>query len=82
MEAIRSFPTERVVEHCGKSAVISPFAIYYRCAECDKDVKVRSFAANPELEDVFDAVFEWMTSPEAARVAEERREAIEAENES
>ncbi len=81
IEAIRSLPTERFVEHCGKSAAISPFAIYYHCPVCGVDVKVRAFSGGADVEDVFDAVFEWIGSPAAARLAEQRRAEIEFEKE-
>jgi predicted nucleic acid-binding Zn-ribbon protein len=81
IDAIRSLPTERVVEHCGQTFRTSPFVIYGKCPACGKDVKVRAFSAASEIEDVFDAVFEWMSSPAAARVAEQRCQEIEAEKE-
>jgi hypothetical protein len=81
MDAIRSLPAERVVEHCGQSFRTSPFAIYGKCPACGTEIKVRSFSSVSEVEDVFDAVFEWMSSPAAARIAEQRRREIEAEKE-
>lgn len=79
VDAIRSFPTERVVEHCGKSATVSPFDFYYRCSVCGQNIKFRSFGAVAEIEDVFDAVFEWMSSPAASSIAEVRRKVIESD---
>ena len=79
IDAIRGFPLEREVEHCGNSWSISSFAIYAICPQCHSRIKVRSFAANPEIEDVFDAVFEWMNQPGAQRLAEERMTSIAAD---
>ncbi len=72
LEAIRSFPTYREVEHCGARFTVSPFDIYAVCPRCGTRIKMRSFAGDTEFEDVFDAVFEWMSTP-AGREAAERR---------
>ncbi|MEX0703093.1 MAG: hypothetical protein WD069_13440 [Planctomycetales bacterium] len=79
LEAIRSFPVEREVEHCGTRIKVSPFEFYVDCPHCGSRLKLRSFSAIPEIEDVFDAVFEWLGDPEARRSAEHRRQAIEAD---
>ena len=79
LEAIRSLPVERPVEHCGTRLKVSPFDFYAECPECGSRVKLRSFSATAEVEDVFDAVFAWMRNPHARQLAEERRQAIEAE---
>jgi hypothetical protein len=78
-EAIRSFPTEREVEHCGHRFVASPFDFYVQCPHCGTRLKVRSFSAVPEIEDVFDAVFEWMTQPRAQAIAQARAAALESD---
>ena len=49
------------------------------CPHCGARLKVRSVSAIPEIEDVFDAVFEWLNDPKAGALAEQRRQAIEAE---
>ena len=79
LDAIRSFPPFRTIAHCGETFTLSPFAFYAECPKCRLRMKVRSFAATPELEDVFDAVFEWMTDPQAAAFAEQRRKDLAAE---
>ena|SRR5438132_6426725 len=79
IETIRSFPLERVVEHCGSKSVVSPFDIYVSCPRCGGQVKLRSFSAVPEVEDVFDAVFEWMLQPGAMALVRRRQQAIEAD---
>ena len=70
--AIRSFPTERQVEHCGTTSTVSPFDFYATCSHCDSSIKVRSFSSGHEIEDVFDAFFEWMKQPGAKEVADRR----------
>ena len=65
IEAIRSFPVGRGVEHCGTRFVAPPFDVYVDCPQCGARIKVRSFSGVSEIEDVFDAVFEWMNWPEA-----------------
>jgi len=79
LEAIRSFPLQREVEHCGARMAVAPFDIYADCPRCGTRLKVRSFSATGEVEDVFDAVFEWMNQPMAQEVARCRQRAIEAD---
>jgi hypothetical protein len=79
LDAIRSFPVEREVEHCGARMTVSPFDFYADCPRCGSRVKLRSFAAAGEIEDVFDAVFEWMSDPNARRAAEQRCQEFEAD---
>lgn len=73
IEAIRTFPVEREVEHCGARFLAAPFDIYADCPRCGTRVKVRSFSGVGEIEDVFDAVFEWMNQPTAEGAAARRR---------
>jgi hypothetical protein len=79
IDAIRAFPVRREIEHCGASITADPFDFYVDCPHCGVRVKVRSFSAIPELEDVFDAVFEWMNQEEARDVADRRQTALAAE---
>ena len=80
LEVIRSFPVQRETEHCGIRFVVDPFAFYAECPRCGTRIKVRSFTAAPEIEDLFDAVFEWMNRPEAQDVANQRRIALASES--
>jgi hypothetical protein len=77
IEAIRSFPVQRDIEHCGIRFSVAPFDFTARCPQCGAQIKVRSFSGGVEIEDIFDAVFEWMIPPKAREVAERRRVAIE-----
>lgn len=79
LDAIRGFPTSRTVEHCGETRTISPFDIYAECPRCGERIKVRSFSGVPEVEDVFDAVFEWMLDPKAEAAGRDRMKTIERE---
>jgi hypothetical protein len=76
LDAIAAFPLAREVSHCGTVFRVSPFDIYATCPVCNARVKVRSFAATLELEDVFDAVFAWMAQPGAAELARRRQQQI------
>lgn len=76
LDAIRSFPHEREVEHCGTKIMVSPFDIYAACPRCGRQLKLRSFSTHPEIEDVFDAVFEWMLQPGAEVLARQRQQII------
>jgi len=73
LEAISSFPTTREIMHCGTAFQVSPFEIYAICPVCTRRIKVRSFSANPELEDVFDRVFEWLEKPGALELMSRRQ---------
>lgn len=76
VEAIRSFPSERLVEHCSTRWSVSPFSIYASCPQCGAIIKVRSFSGCAEIEDVFDAVFEWMNQPGAEELVRNRQQSI------
>lgn len=76
IEALRSFPLQKHVEHCGSEFVVSPFEFYATCPRCGTKLKVRAFSALPELADVFDAVFEWLNQPGADALADLRRAAL------
>ena len=80
IEAIQSFPSHREVEHCGQKFTAGALDIYADCPTCGTRLKLRSFGAATELEDVFDAVLEWMTDPDARQSAEARLRVIEDEN--
>ncbi len=79
IDAIRELPTSRAVEHCGETHTVSPFDIYAECPRCGEKIKVRSFSGVPEVEDVFDAVFEWMLEPKAKAAGRDRMEVIKRE---
>jgi hypothetical protein len=79
IDAIRSFPLQREVEHCGGKFAVSPFQMYVFCPHCNTQIKLRSFSAIPEIEDVFDAVFEWISRPGAGELARKRQQEIEAD---
>jgi hypothetical protein len=81
LEAIRAFPYQREAEHCGRRWTVSPFDFYATCPHCGARRKLRSMAAVPELEDVFDAVFEWMNQSGAEELVARRRREIEADTE-
>ena len=78
IEAIRAFPLCRVIEHCGVRIVVDPFVFYMDCPHCGTRIKIRSFAAVVEIEDIFDAVFEWMNQDGALEVANRRQSALSA----
>jgi hypothetical protein len=80
VEALRNFPVVRTVEHCGQRLEVSPFEFYVICPRCQTQIKVRSFSGVTELEDVFDAVFEWMLQPGAAELVKRRQQAIREDN--
>lgn len=80
LDAIRAFPREREVEHCGAKWIISPFDFYTTCPHCGVRLKVRAMSAIPEIVDLFDAVFEWMNQPGVEDLVRHRQEAIAADS--
>lgn len=81
IEAIRTFPRQREVEHCGNKLVVSPLDIYATCPHCGGRIKLRSFAAGYEIEDLFDAVLEWMNQPGSQDLVRRRQEVLAADRE-
>jgi hypothetical protein len=80
LEAIRSLPVKREIEHCGLPVFASPFDFYAHCPRCGTRIKLRSFSGASEVEDIFDAVFDWMQDPVAREAATRRQQQIVAEN--
>lgn len=82
IKAIQSFPVSKEVKHCNTVFSVSPFDIYGTCPQCKTKIKLMSFSGNYQLEDVFDAVFEWLIKPEVQKLFEKRqREIIEDRDE-
>jgi hypothetical protein len=70
-----------VVGHCGTRIAAAPFDFYVDCPNGGARIKVRSFSAVGEVEDVFDAVFAWMNQPEAQEEARRRQVALKEDEE-
>jgi hypothetical protein len=79
VEAVRTFPIRRQVRHCGTSFEVDALSIYATCPACKTKIKLRAYSAAPDLEDLIDAVLEWMTQPAAKAVAEARMKKIAAD---
>jgi len=77
IEIIENFPLYREVTHCGETFQVSPFEIYANCPRCGARIKVRSFGAVSEIEDVFDAVFTWMNQSGAQELAQHRQQVLQ-----
>lgn len=77
VEAIRTFPVEREVVHCGQPFHVSPFDFYAECPACRTRIKIRGLSAVQETEDVFDAVFEWLNQPGAEEAMRWRQQEIQ-----
>jgi hypothetical protein len=75
IEAIRSLPARREVTHCSVPFTVSPFDVYADCPRCGTRIKVRSFSAVTEVEDLFDAVFVWIDRAQAEELVR-RRQAV------
>jgi hypothetical protein len=81
IEMIQAFPSEREVEHCGARFRVSPFDFYFVCPHCQQRIKLRGFSGTTEIEDIFDAVFEWMNRPETQPHVQRRRQELADEAE-
>jgi hypothetical protein len=77
IQTIKSFPVMRQVTHCDSTFFVSPFDFYGVCPQCKSKIKLRSFSANYELEDVFDTVFEWLINPKAQEIFKKRQAEIQ-----
>jgi hypothetical protein len=77
LDAIREFPVEREVLHCGRAHPVSPFQMYFRCPVCRTEIKLRGFSAAPEVADLFDAVFAWMKQPGVSDYVRQRQQELE-----
>lgn len=80
LETIRSLPVYRSVIHCSETFPVSPFDFYADCPRCGTRIKVRSFAAVAELEDVFDAVFMWMNQPGAEELVRRQQQVLQQDH--
>jgi hypothetical protein len=80
IDMIRDFPVARDVEHCGQKVSVSALDIYAECPRCGEQLKVRSYSAVPEIEDVFDAVLEWMQQRGAKQVVHRRQALLDADS--
>jgi hypothetical protein len=80
IDLIRGFPVERQVEHCGQRFSVPSLEIYARCPRCGEQIKLRSFSAVTEIEDVFDAFLEWMQREGADEVIRRRQAETLAES--
>jgi len=82
LEMIRSFPSEREVEHCGTRFRVSPFDFYAVCPQCATRIKLRGYSATTEVEDIFDAIIEWMNRPETIPHVARRRQELANDDDS
>lgn len=76
LESVENFPSAREVAHCGQTFLISPLETYATCPGCGVRIKVRSFTAALEIEDLFDAFAEWLANPDAARIIHDRQQQL------
>ena len=76
IEAIGSFPLAKEIEHCGSTFSVDPFDTYASCPTCGVQIKLRSFSASYEVEDVIDAVFMWLIRQGALEVAKRSQQKL------
>lgn len=74
---IKAFPLKREVEHCGQVFAVSPFEFYAQCPRCGARIKVRACSGVTEIEEVFDAVFQWMSHPGASELVRRRQRVMQ-----
>jgi predicted RNA-binding Zn-ribbon protein involved in translation (DUF1610 family) len=80
LQAIQEFPLVRSVTHCGVTTDVSPFALYFTCPQCGSCLKLRAFSAGAEIEDLFDAVFDWLRQPGAEALMRARQAELSADD--
>jgi hypothetical protein len=59
---------------------VLPFDLYAECPPCGTRIKMRTLSGADQIEDVFDAVFEWMNRPNAREAVERRLEVLAEES--
>ena len=72
LDAVRTFPAVREVEHCGQRFTVSSLALYAICPACGTQLKVRAFSAHSDVADLFDCFLEWMNHTDNSKIATER----------
>lgn len=80
IDAIRAFPSERNVEHCGARWSVSPLDFYAICPACGARLKLRSSPHARNSRTYFGAVLEWMNQPGVEAIIRKRREEIRADD--
>jgi hypothetical protein len=58
---------------------VSSLDFYWTCPRCGARIKLRSFAAVIDIEDVFDAFAEWLRTEGAAEVIQRRKQELETD---
>jgi Zn finger protein HypA/HybF involved in hydrogenase expression len=81
LDLIRDFPVERQVEHCGQRFSVPSLDFYARCPRCGSQIKVRAYSAAAEIEDLFDAVLQWMRQEGAKEAVRRRQAELDADSE-
>lgn len=57
------------------------FDIYAECPQCGTRLKLRAYSAIEEMEDIFDAVFQWSLKPGANAAMQKRIAEIASDTE-
>lgn len=81
IEQIENLPhyREYVCSRCGYKQQVYVLTVHSHCKRCDTPVKLRCYAATPELEDVIDAVLKWLGEGVEFEQAMERKRLIDSE---
>ena len=78
IEQIRTLPKTRPFTCCGRTTNVSILQIYGQCPECGQNVKMRRLGSvGSEIEDVIDAVLEWMGTGKDFEMAMRRKREID-----
>ncbi len=80
IEDIESLPHYRefTCKQCGHRQSAYSLTIQARCERCNTPVKLRRYAATPEIEDVIDAVLSWLGQGREFELAMERKRVIDS----
>jgi hypothetical protein len=80
IEAIENLPHYRefTCMQCGHEQTIYSLVIQSHCEKCNIPVKLRRYAAGPEIEDIIDTVLSWLGKGQEFELAMERKRTIDS----
>jgi transcription elongation factor Elf1 len=82
IEHIDNLPHYRefTCRQCGHKQKVHSLVVQSHCEKCGASVKLRRYAASPEIEDVIDAVLAWLGRGEEFELAMERKRVIDSDS--
>lgn len=80
IEGIENLPHYRefTCRQCGHRQRVYSLVVRSHCEKCKTSVKLRRYAASPEIEDIIDAVLAWLGEGEEFELAMKRKRVIDS----